>query len=138
MSFMPVMATSSKYPFRYAHLASWTASERSGYAPRLHRARRHHRRTRRWPRKGLHWTFVNEADLEAMARVRKPSIPTDASIPQNCSQHPLVAGRCAGNQPIFRRGCGFKIRPRVSGLGFRTRDSGSKTRNWKMTTIGSP
>ena len=64
----------------------------------------------------------------------EPSIPTDASIPQNCSQHPSVVGRCAGNQRIFRRGCGFKntgFESRVSGLGFRTRDSRPETRNWK-------
>ena len=85
--------------------------------------------------------LFNEADLEAMARVRRAFDPTAGSIRPKCFRRPSAAAKYVCSQQIFRRGCGFEntgFESSVSGLGFKTRDSRSKTRNWKMTTIGSP
>ena len=104
----------SQHPFRHAHAR--------GTGPR-HRSRRGDARApasssaaaspantaSAWRKKAYIGLLFNEDGSRTRWRgFARPSIPTDASIQQNCSQHPSVAGRCAGNQPIFRRGCGFR------------------------------
>ena len=77
---------------------------------RLHRAgRQHHRRAWRRPgEKSLHRTPCSTKPIsKPCLGFDGPSIPMDASIPQNCSQHPSVVARCAGNPRIFPRGCGY-------------------------------